>query len=88
MGRILLAAAVLAAMTTGATAEARYDRSIDQAAAAIVAEKIGVIRGGFEFDEMPEFVSPVDWHRTVRRAVDPRPVASIAGTSLRLAQAF
>jgi hypothetical protein len=85
MRRIILAATVLAATACSAAAETRYDRSIDQAAAAIVAEKIGDIRGGFDFNEMPEFVHPVDWHRAVWRAVDPLPVASIVTASLRQA---
>jgi len=88
MSRIILAAAMLAAAASGAAAEARYDRSIDRAAAAIVAGKIGDIRGGFEFDQMPEFVRPVDWHRSAWIAIDPQPVASVEIAQLRRAQAF
>jgi len=76
MLRIILAATALAVMTQAAAAQ---DRRIDQAAAAIVAAKIGEIRGGFDFDEMPQFVTPVDWHRSVwNGAVDPQPVATIS----------
>ena len=48
--------AVLAALSSSAVAETRYDRNIDKAAAEIVAGKIGDIRGGFSFDARPAFV--------------------------------
>ncbi len=38
------------------TAESRYDRKIEEAAMAIVAAKIGNIRGGFAFDARPVMV--------------------------------
>ena len=66
MHRILLAAAAFAALVGTAsaqpTARPTYDSRIDEAAARIVAEKIGDIRGGFDFDQVPAFVHAVDWH--------------------------
>lgn len=50
MYRIVLAATALAALTGAALAEPTYDRRIDEAAAQIVAKKIGDIRGGFAYD--------------------------------------
>jgi hypothetical protein len=62
MQRYVLAAAVFAALTGAACAEPAYDTAIDAAAARIVAEHVGEIRGGFSYDQVPEFVAPVDWH--------------------------
>ena len=39
-----------------ATAQPRYDRKLEQAVMAIVAGKIGDIRGGFAFDARPVMV--------------------------------
>jgi hypothetical protein len=39
-----------------ATAEPRYDRKLEKAVMAIVAAKIGNIRGGFAFDARPVMV--------------------------------
>lgn len=48
-----LAAIVLAGQ---ATAEPRYDRKLEEAVMAIVADRIGDIRGGFAFDARPVMV--------------------------------
>lgn len=48
-----LAAMVLAGQ---ATAEPRYDRKLEEAVMAIVAPRIGDIRGGFAFDARPVMV--------------------------------
>ena len=48
-----LAAIVLAGQ---ATAQPRYDRKLEEAVMAIVAAKIGDIRGGFAFDAKPVMV--------------------------------
>ena len=48
-----LAAFVLAGQ---ATAQPRYDRKLEEAVMAIVAAKIGDIRGGFAFDAKPVMV--------------------------------
>jgi hypothetical protein len=78
MRSIISAVAVLAICTGGAAAQPRHDLSLEKAAAAIVAQKMGEIRGSFDFDATPEFVRPVDWRPGVWRAgSEPRPVASL-----------
>lgn len=62
MYRTLLAAAAFAALAGTSAAQPAYDSRIDEAAARIVAEKIGDLRGSFAYDEMPVFVHAVDWH--------------------------
>jgi hypothetical protein len=52
--------AAIGLLTTSALAETRYDRNIDQAAAKIVAGKIGDIRGGFSYDAKPVFVTTIE----------------------------
>jgi hypothetical protein len=44
------------ALAVPATAENRYDRKLEEAAAAIIASKIGEIRGGFAFGVKPAMV--------------------------------
>lgn len=88
MSRTILAAAALAAAIGGAAAQPRYDSSLAQAAAAIVADRIGEIRGGFDFDEMPEFVRPIEWRPASRSGLDARTVASTARVTLRPTHAF
>lgn len=78
MRRIVLAVAVLAACGGAAAGQPRHDISLEKAAAAIVAQKMGDIRGSFDFHTTPEFVSPVDWRPGAWRAgMGPRPVASL-----------
>lgn len=49
--------AVLAgALAVPAAAQSRYDRKLEEAAAAIVAAKIGNIRGSFAFDAKPVMI--------------------------------
>ena len=57
MQRFLAAAAVLVAIGAPSSAEVKYDRSIEAAAARILAAKIGDIRGSFAPGEEPVFVS-------------------------------
>ena len=84
MGRIILAAAALTVVLTAAAAQPRHDISLEKAAAAIVAQKIGEIRGGFDYDAMPEFVRPIDWLALTRRAATrQQPLASFVEPSLR-----
>ena len=74
MSRIILAVAALTVVVMGAAAEPRHDISLEKSAAAIVAQKMGEIRGGFDFDAMPEFVRPIDWRPlTWRTGNDPQP---------------
>lgn len=60
MYRITLAALLAAASAGVAHAAPEYDSSIDRAAAAIVAEKLGDLRGGFAIGEKPRMTSAVD----------------------------
>jgi hypothetical protein len=55
---MLACAAMLAVLVTPVGAEVRYDRKLEAAAKARVAEKIGDIRGGFEHGGVAEFVQP------------------------------
>ena len=78
MRRTILAAAVLAACGGAAAGQPRHDISLEKAAAAIVAQKMGEIRGSFDSHTAPEFVRPVDWRPGAWRAgSEPRPVASL-----------
>jgi hypothetical protein len=56
--------AVIGLLTVPASAGTRYDRNIDRAAAAIVAQKIGQIRGGFSFDAKLRLVTNDDSIKT------------------------
>jgi len=49
-------AVVALALAVPAAAQSRYDRKLEEAAIAIVAAKIGDIRGGFDFDAKPVMV--------------------------------
>jgi hypothetical protein len=49
-------AVVALALAVPAAAQSRYDRKLEEAAAAIVAAKIGSIRGGFAFDAKPVMI--------------------------------
>ena len=55
----IAATLALAAALTPALAEQRYDRRLEAAAIRIVAAKMGDLRGGFDLDERPVFVSPI-----------------------------
>lgn len=54
--RALVCALALIVLAGSSTAEPRYDRKLEEAAMAIVAAKIGDIRGGFAFDARPVMV--------------------------------
>lgn len=56
MNRIISAATMLAAATLPSIAEVRYDRSLEKAAMAIVAGKMGELRGGFSYSQKPRLV--------------------------------
>ena len=57
MKAIITTLALLLPVTAYANSDARHDRRLEQAAADIVASKIGEIRGGFGHNEKPEFVA-------------------------------
>ncbi|PTE09534.1 hypothetical protein [Mesorhizobium helmanticense] len=56
MRTLLCGVALLAVIATPAVAETPYDRNLEKAAAGIVASKMGDIRGGFSYKQMPQFV--------------------------------
>jgi hypothetical protein len=56
MRTLLCGVAFLAVIAAPAMAETRYDRNLEKAVMAIVASKIGDIRGGFSYKQAPQFV--------------------------------
>ncbi len=56
MKAILIAAALMLPSVAYANSGTRHDQRLEQAAADIVASKMGEIRGGFRHDEQPVFV--------------------------------
>jgi hypothetical protein len=52
----LVGAAVLATLVAPAVAGPRYDAKLEKAVMAIVAQRIGDIRGAFSYERQPEFV--------------------------------
>ncbi|MER9652344.1 hypothetical protein NKJ26_02360 [Mesorhizobium sp. M0152] len=56
MKMLLCGAAVLAVIAAPAAAETRYDRNLEKAAVGIVASKMGDIRGGFSYKQVPQLV--------------------------------
>ncbi|WP_027142347.1 hypothetical protein [Mesorhizobium sp. WSM3626] len=56
MKTLLCGAAFLAVMVLPAAAETPYDRNLEKAALGIVAGKIGDIRGGFSYKQVPQLV--------------------------------
>ncbi len=56
MKTLLCGLALLAAMATPAAAETRYDRNLEKAVQDIVAGKMGGLRGGFSYKQVPQLV--------------------------------
>ncbi|MEW6632662.1 MAG: hypothetical protein AB1440_17465 [Pseudomonadota bacterium] len=56
MKSFLCGLGLLVAMSVPAAAEMRYDRNLEKAALEIVASKMGNIRGGFSYKQVPQFV--------------------------------
>lgn len=54
----VLASTALLLVGAGNAADARYDRKLAQAAAEIVAGRMGPLRGGFAVDEEPVLFAP------------------------------
>jgi hypothetical protein len=54
--KALVCAVTVIALLGPSTAQSRYDRKLEEAVIAIVAAKIGDIRGGFAFDAKPVMV--------------------------------
>lgn len=70
MRRVVLVVALLALSPWPASADQKHDIRIDEAAARIVAEKIGGLRGGFAPGVEPVFIGPENEPPTgtIRRA--------------------
>ncbi|UVK38277.1 hypothetical protein LHFGNBLO_005424 [Mesorhizobium sp. AR10] len=56
MRTLLCSVALSAVIAAPAVAETRYDRNLEKAVMDIVAGKIGDIRGGFSYKQVPQFV--------------------------------
>ncbi len=56
MKYVLSGAAVVAMLAAPAAAEMRYDHKLEQAAMAIIADRIGDIRGGFSYAQKVQLV--------------------------------
>ncbi|GLS37772.1 hypothetical protein GCM10010869_33660 [Mesorhizobium tianshanense] len=56
MKTLLCGVALLAVVAMPASAETPYDRNLEKAVMDIVAGKIGEIRGGFSYGQMPQLV--------------------------------
>ena len=56
-GAAMLASTLILLMGRAGAADARYDRKLAQAAAEIVAERMGPLRGGFSVDEEPALLA-------------------------------
>lgn len=54
--KALLCAAIVCASVGPATSQSRYDRKLEEAVMAIVAAKMGDLRGGFAFGDKPVMV--------------------------------
>lgn len=66
----VLALAITAGVAWAADEAPAYDRRIDEAAAAIVAARMGELRGGLGLAERPVFVEP-------RRVAAPTPIEAV-----------
>lgn len=73
MKKMLSVAAMLAAATVSSSAEMRYDEKLEKAAMAIVAEKIGDIRGGFSYAQKVQLVIRQGEPRLVENEAAPAP---------------
>ncbi|MBN9254272.1 MULTISPECIES: hypothetical protein [unclassified Mesorhizobium] len=56
MKSLLCAMALLAVMVAPVAAEVRYDRNLERAVMDIVAARMGGIRGGFTYKQVPQLV--------------------------------
>lgn len=74
----VLVSTALSLIGTGNAADARYDHKLAQAAAKIVAARMGPLRGGFSVDEKPALFVP-QLAETVRRPVKAEPPAPVPG---------
>ncbi|TIO54614.1 MAG: hypothetical protein E5X80_06750 [Mesorhizobium sp.] len=76
MKSFLSGMALAMAMTAPATAETRYDRNLEKAVVEIVAGKMGDIRGGFSYKQVPQLVVLPEAAPAAPAPVEPRKQAS------------
>ncbi|MBN9221640.1 MAG: hypothetical protein J0I79_27165 [Mesorhizobium sp.] len=76
MKMLLCGVALLAATAAPVSAETRYDRNLEKAAVGIVAGKMGDLRGGFSYKQVPQLVVPDAPPVTAAPAEQPREQAS------------
>ncbi|RWB56673.1 MAG: hypothetical protein E5W38_15075 [Mesorhizobium sp.] len=76
MKSFLSGMALAMAMTVPAAAETRYDRNLEKAVIEIVAGKMGGIRGGFSYKQVPQLVVLPEAAPAAPAPVEPRKQAS------------
>lgn len=76
MRSFLSGMALAMAMTAPAAAETRYDRNLEKAVVEIVAGKMGDIRGGFSYKQVPQLVVLPEAAPAAPAPVEPRKQAS------------
>lgn len=76
MKSFLIGMALAVAMTVPAAAETRYDRNLEKAVIEIVAGKMGGIRGGFSYKQVPQLVVLPEAAPAAPAPVEPRKQAS------------
>ena len=83
----MIIGAVALAFSAGLANAQQYDRNIEEAAIRIVAEKMGQIRGGFDADQKPVFVKPIDRNAATYLGAD-RQRDAVAEMTASIARAF
>jgi hypothetical protein len=76
MKSFLCGMALLAATVAPAAAEMRYDRNLEKAMTDIVAGKMGNIRGGFTYKQVPQLVVVPEVVPAAPAPVEPRKQAA------------
>jgi hypothetical protein len=88
--KALVCAVSAIALVGPATAQSRYDRKLEEAVMAIVAAKVGEIRGGFAFDAKPVMVivqdNTVMGTTDMNAATDTPPEGMARATDRRMAR--
>ncbi|MBZ9674167.1 hypothetical protein [Mesorhizobium sp. ES1-1] len=77
MKALLCGVAFLAAVAP-VKAEARYDRNLEKAAMEIVASRMGDIRGGFSFGQVPQLVLLPNARQNVSISIPRQPAGTAA----------
>ena len=76
MKSFLCGMALMAATVAPAAAEMRYDRNLEKAVTDIVAAKMGAIRGGFTYKQVPQLVVIPEVPPAAPAPVEPRKQAA------------